>query len=696
MSLADFEPYVVAMSLPQTWQGAVEICIVATLLLAAQNLARPGWRFIAMAVPVELYLRRHGVDVSALIDLVYLEILLGTGFVVLSRMHVATRTVAGYLQCLVLGLAVWSFLAWTMSALGPGSVRALRALTVLLGIVVIAHRTPLVSTYVFRRTFELKPAARSVVLLMGVWSLVLFAKTGVAINFDALWYSLRGEQVLVGTGSVFKSAGLVNAVYYFPKFYELLLIPVSGLGSSSVIAGLSIGMLAMFAFACHAIVARLGITSVTMRLAIVLLCITLPVVANCAVDPKPDLLAAALLLITAIHAGDYLATRCRSALLWAGACALLAVQCKLVALPYAGLMAIAFAIGLVRQRNDRVRPVSPIADRSAWLVFSLSLAVTILVTLRTLVLAGVPTIGPDALFHVWRALGFDLKFPAGSMLWTFPQNWNDVPLLVFDVLFRPQRAEHIVNFWTGNVWLWALLAITFFVPVRAQRAFGSSPLVAMAFCGLILLCSTTYSVRGGDGNYYLAAVAAATLFGVSTLAIRMGHARILLGCITVFTVFDAGYAFLNSDWTSGTRAFDLNFRRAFVEFRRDNRQLMLNSGLAGIDTYLRHIKPYTRVVGCLPDEIDMRIGARTESIQQIAYSRHDFLASESNFLHFLHDDMIRFLIVPHDASANTYCVILPGVHRAITRLANDASVTRIDDRDYVMYDLDAWLKKPLQ
>ena len=62
----------------------------------------------------------------------------------------------------------------------------------------------------------------------------------VVSGFDPWWYGLRGEYVLVAGGSVFKSLDLVAPVNYYPKLYELLLIPVSGLHDTSVIEGISI------------------------------------------------------------------------------------------------------------------------------------------------------------------------------------------------------------------------------------------------------------------------------------------------------------------------------------------------------------------------------------------------------------------------------------------------------------------------
>jgi len=699
IELTNYAPYRFALAIEPTWQGGIEVAVLCSLLLAAQRIQRPALCLVAMFVPAELFLRRHGVDIAALIDLLYIETLIGTGSLVARRLGARSpQTTAGYMRRFVLGLIVWSCCAWILSALNVGSLHDLRRLSLLFAVAVAIARPQPACLYAYRRALTLPQSARAVVVLIGAWLLVLFAKTSVSVNFDALWYGLRGEFVLVGAGSAFKTSGLVSAVYYFPKLFELLLVPLSGLGSSSVIAGVSIGILGVFAFACDAVLVRLQVRHTTLRLAIVLLCLTLPVVANSSVDPKPDLLAATLLLAAWFHVSEFLALRTRSAAWWAVACALLATQAKIVAIPYVGAMAVVVALALAKRRHAPAAIPAPAStDRTGLVAVLLAVLVTLLITLRTLVLTGMPTIGPDAFFRLWQTLGFELKFPVGTLRWTREQDWADVPSLAFDALFRPQYAEHIVNYWTGNVWLWAMAAIPLFALRRgAPKSTGwLAPGIALACCGPILMLTIGYYVRGGDGNYYLVAAAAATLIAVSTLAARMGDTRrrTLLACVAAFTLFDAAYSFVSADWATGTRAFDLDFWRKFAMHRGLNRQLMRDNGLAEIDDHLHHAGRTARVVGCLPDDLDMRIRARTESINQIAYSRPDFLATTPAFLEFLRKDEIRFLLMPRNAQANNYCVTLPSLHMAITSLAEDQAVRRIEDRDYILYDLTGWLTR---
>ncbi len=156
----------------------------------------------------------------------------------------------GYLRLAIAGIVLWSLGAWTLSAFGFGSLKILRLYTLVLAVPAFAARQTPLSVFLGRRFATLGGSERAAVAALGAWFLCLAARTNLVSGFDAWWYGLRGEYALVATGSVFKSLDLVAPVNYYPKLYELLLIPVSGLHDTSVIEGISIGVLVLFALTC--------------------------------------------------------------------------------------------------------------------------------------------------------------------------------------------------------------------------------------------------------------------------------------------------------------------------------------------------------------------------------------------------------------------------------------------------------------
>ncbi|HVV98045.1 MAG TPA: hypothetical protein VHC92_12970, partial [Rhodanobacteraceae bacterium] len=229
--LVDKGPFGWHLSQPRTWQGGLEVLALAALLAVVAGVVRSAlWRALLLVAIGEFYLRRHYVDLPMLVDVLYVEALIGAGAFAAKLCGIPRATgVHGYLRCAAAGVVLWSLGAWTLSAFGIGSVQAWRAWTLLFAIpAILARQTPL-TVYLARRFATLGGSERAIIAAIGAWFLCLAARTNLVSGFDAWWYGLRGEYVLVATGSVFKSLELVAPVNYYPKLWELVLIPVSGL-----------------------------------------------------------------------------------------------------------------------------------------------------------------------------------------------------------------------------------------------------------------------------------------------------------------------------------------------------------------------------------------------------------------------------------------------------------------------------------
>jgi hypothetical protein len=147
---------------------------------------------------------------------------------------------------------------------------------------------------------------------------------------------------------------------------------------------------------------------------------------------------------------------------------------------------------------------------------------------------------------------------------------------------------------------------------------------------------------------------------------------------------------LSASWTPGTHPLDANFHRGLHDFRKYSRALMEQSGLGVIEHHLRHLHRSARVLDCVEESISLRLPARVESVETVAYSRREYVASQEAFLDFIVRDKIEFLIMPNGDDAGR-CSRFPAVMPAIRSLIDDASVTSIPDVNYTMYDLSRYV-----
>jgi hypothetical protein len=641
-------------TVPAYLHGGFEALLLALLLAALQALPRWHWRLAACALVAALYLRRHGVDAPALLTVFYLEFTIALGAAALRLAGAAApRGVEDYLRCFVLGLALWSVAAWSLSALGYGSALDLRWLSLLLLPLALWARARPLSWHLLLRSRGWALPERGLFAALCAWMLVLYARTQVVYSYDGQWYGLRPEQVLNADGSVFVPLGLVSPVFYFPKLYEVFLLPLSGLGDASALSGVTILLLGLIALAAARLATRFGITDTRAQLVIGALLLGLPALANAALEPKPDILCALLLMLAWLCGGDALRQRQWPPLAWAAAAGLLALSSKLIAVPFLGMLGLGLLAAWLLQRRAESVPADAAAKRVAGAALVLSLVAAGFVMARTWLLAGMPTIGPDPLFKLWTVLGLSLREPAGTLTWTQPQDWPQVPGLVVDWLFRPQLMEHIVISWIGNVWLWLPLAALLLRNPAAAVANAPAHRVIAAFLvatGLILALGWRYYTRGSDGNYFIAALVPAIVLGFAWAwrqAAPSALARAsLCGGALLIAAFQVAYAMVSAGWTPGTRVLDTDFSRSPRDTRERTRQILERNGLADIAAFLRTQSHAARVTGCVPFEPGVALPARYEDLYSISLSRPEYLRDLAALRDYMRRFGIDYLLLP--------------------------------------------------
>lgn len=689
-------PFGYQASLAISWQGGLEVLALVALLAAAAGFVRaPLWRAVLLLAIGELYLRRHFVDLPMLIDLAYVEILIGLGAGAARVAGLApSRDARDYLRFFIAGIVLWSLGAWTLSAFGFGSLKILRLYTLLLAVPAVAARQPPLSSFLWQKFGALDGPERASIAALGAWFLALAARTNVVSGFDPWWYGLRGEYVLVPGRSVFEPLGLVAPVHYYPKLYELLLISVSGLHDMSVVEGVSIFVLLLFALAAMVLLKPLGL-GVRTRVLLVALCTTVPAIANSALSPKPDLFMAFVLLVACIDATRFAREGSIGAGFWIVTAVLIAFASKLSAPPY--VLALVLGALAVWLRNGRPLTREPDGEtRFAAAIACGALVVAIFVTARTWLLAGVPMIGPEPLLALFEKLGMTLKPPVGRLSGAPPIGWSAQPALLIDQLFRPQRLAHMVVTWIGNVWLY-LLALAAIARLWAGRARDASPPVpaiwwVMLLAGLALLLTFETTTRGGEGNYFVLPIALAILAGgyLALRALPPGMpARMLLAMLPLFVLSQAWYSFLSAGWSAGTRAFDLDFTHTVRTLQKEKLRVFEKDGIANIATYIEAVPGVPRGVGYVSDGPLFRLDGTFEALNMYEFWNRAPLESAQAFIDYLAAERLDYLILPTPRNARMRDEVVGTVSEAAKMLRAEPGVRVVADSNYVLYDLAA-------
>jgi len=277
---------------------------------------------------------------------------------------------------------------------------------------------------------------------------------------------------------------------------------------------------------------------------------------------------------------------------------------------------------------------------------------------RTWSLTGMPTIGPDPLIQIWTWLGFQFIEPAGTLRWTWPQVWSEVPGVMIDMLFFPSRLSNLVITWIGNIWLSLALfgvycgwAYRRKFALSVEQSFLFTPLI---FCGLLLAFGAKYHSRGGDGNYLIVPLFIAICSAVTCLTqvTERGSTedRLSLAAMAVSALFHVSFSFANAWWDPpGTRRWDVDLSRSTIDTPERRSAVLAYTGLAEVEQYLHSLPKPLRVVGYVNREVNaFWLSTRFESIETVGYSRPEYIATEAGFLRFLKLAQIDAVIMPID------------------------------------------------
>ncbi len=664
-------------------------CVLLGLALPAR---RAGACIVALAT--WLFARRHGVDASIILVVLYAEGVFALGWRLLPFAGFAQRARPGVsIVAGVLGVIAWSLVAWTLALAGAQTPSAFRfAALGVLGIALLVHRGPSLSGLAWRAVRRASGWSRVAAAFAGAFVVVLFAKASVVIDYDSLWYGLRGESVLLGEGGLFRNQGLVAVVHYYPKLYEVLLLPFAGLDSTSLVFGVGILSSLLVAATVVAIVGALGVRG-PLRLLAGVLAMTVPALANMAVSAKGDAFSAWLMFV-----GVYALLRLRNSgaprWFWVGlATAGLSLLCRLSNMPYAALLVLMLAGALMPAGQWR----NAWRDRGAR-VFAAAVVLAGIVTWRSWLVAGVPLIAPNAIVGLEQQLGFTLAYPVallpgGSTLPTLP-----VLSGLWQFLFAPAALPHVMITWTGNAWAWLPL-VALLLGGRVRPTSRDWPLLAIGLLFFPVLFSYRHPIPGGDGNYFIVPIIALLAWGIVRVASARSRAFVP-AVVFAFVLAQAAVAFVTGSWGPGTRPLDTTYTRTPDELRMRGDHEIPRARLAGVAHFFDGMPAGTRVVG-MPDPdvranapVEWFLGVRYEPLDSVADQRPALVADVRALTEFLRTTRVAYVVLPegpalpHAPTPRDALAAL--VRQALAaRIAEGSAREAFRDADYVVFALDA-------
>lgn len=543
------------VSQPAFWRDVVELSAYLIAMLAASWLAR-GAKGAAVLLIGGFYLLSMGTLLQCVASYLYLEgiLLIGRFFleVLFRRKEDSSAGV-----CFLAGSVCFGVPAIVLSLLGVGTIADLRVLTaVLLLAAVLFHRIRMEEFLVVKYLNCLNRCGRKEFLAHLFFVAILLiscARVNTYIEYDSNWYALYPDKCLFGERSFYDYLGYTDFVYYYPKFKELLLAPISGLGLPGYLISINLWIALLCAVEVYQYLTEQVKGNRLQVFCVLYLMFSTASVIGISATAKSDAVGYLYLLMLILYFARYLQGGRQSFLWIALAAGVMSYTVKYTNFVFSTLILILVSGMLLWQMTGRRLRWEKHSFHSFSGMILVLLAAFVLcgILYRTYRLTGYPTYREAV--GLWEWLGFQAKPYFGAPI-------RDQPGKVFEIrriwslLFGVNDVKKITVLWTGNYTVFFLLCLGLY---RDRRRNRNPFLLASA---VVLAASSLYfliTMAGPDGNYFSAAVIVSTCY----LLIRMTESgnwesrkAWFTAVVSMFLLLNLAFVFVtHPSWNAGTR-----------------------------------------------------------------------------------------------------------------------------------------------
>lgn len=606
-------PYLAVSAAHQMW---LEIGFLALWFGGVLFLRLPGWqRLLIMTGSILLFCWLHVVSLPMLITGLYVLFLILVGRFLrcgLFRM----RQFGGWPADFVLGSSFVITLFCLLSLAGVRACSSLRLISLGLFIVLCLwylfsvlrkeEQSPLESLLLAGEELEQSaPLTRLGLLFILLLLLLQMGRINLTLDFDTLWYGVRSEYLLNGSGGIYENPGMVSMVYVYSKGWEILTLPLCDLPSHTYLSFLHIWMLGL-GIAVTGRLARLSMKPEGVCLSM-LLTAAIPGITNMAVSAKTDMITWLLQLIMLDFFFTYIKeeelkkrvsyslqrrgqeTRPAPLLLLTAGTYFLSLTMKPSALVFSTAVFGMMGIYLLFSGRFSVN-----AGLLNWLSLLFPAAALTLVWLRTYRITGMPV--TSIFTSVFAKLGFEMKYPfAVSRL---PANYQEAePMLLmfvrrlYQLLLSPEGKDmtHVVMAWGSSLMFYLpvvmVLSVLGVSVLKRNEQNRPAPSFRLAvwlifwpfFLVNLLSLIMLYQI---DGNYFMLLYSMILLIAsqfFSEFADDRGRALVLVGMAPLLALNLVVSSITSWAWSIGFTPIQVK-NKGYVNHEENDKQWLVSRG----------------------------------------------------------------------------------------------------------------------
>lgn len=508
--------------------------------------------------------------------------------------------------------------------------------------------------------------ARLCLVFILVMLLIQVGRINLTIDFDTMWYGVRSEYVLNGSGGIYEDPGMVSMVYVYSKGWEILTLPLCDLPSHTYLSFFHIWLMVLGIFVTGRI-ARLFMGEDGVFLSM-LLTASVPGIINMSVSAKTDMITWFIQLImielffTYVKESNRRGNRPVPLLILTAGAYLLSLTMKPTSLVFSTAVFGMMGIYLLFSRRLAVR-----AKISHWLGLLFPVTALAAVWLRTYLITGMPV--TSVFTSIFARFGFEMKYPFATS--ALPTNYEEgepaFQMLfrrIFQMLLSPEGKDmlHVCMAWGSSLMLYLPVAILLSAlgfallkrdgrrragySMRQAAAFIFWPFLAVNVISLVML----YQV---DGNYFMLLYTMILLIGCqffSELKYKKGKRVIFvcLGPLLVLNLFTSSVTCWA--WSAGFTPIQM-INKGYVDHEAQDKEWLVSRGNEALWSILE-ANPEYRVIAFGDHPHCLQFPCKVQSYKDVTapwgnvelvntpeafeeymeYSKTDYIYAQANYL----------------------------------------------------------------
>lgn len=540
------------------WKDVIELFVYFSSIIILSVIFKNRKGIIVLIAGI-VYLMSTGVLLQCVVSYIYIEIIIyiGHSFLTFAGEGKKTFSVGSYFLS---GSIIWGMFAIIMSFMKIGSINELRLLTVVLLLAAVVNpknqtcwREFLIVRYVHFLN-ENSLTEFSIHLFYVIVMFISCARVNTHIDYDSRWYALYTDKCLFGENSFYDFLGYTEFVFYYPKFKELLMAPITGLGMPGYLISSNLCIMVLCLIEVYLFLAENIKQNKNYILCIVYLIFSTVCIIGISGTAKSDTLSYFYMIVLILYFIKYLKTKEQASFYLAISSGIMSYTVKYTSFLFSTIIFfivfIVIVCMLLQHKIDFVKP--------KWIYMILGLAALFIflgILYRTWILTGYPTYRNAK--NIWDALGFQAK-----MYFDVDADYKlqDVFLLsrIYSILFDVNNAEKITAQWMGNYSVFFLLcSLCLF---RRKKGHPCKILCSVTgiFSAVSLYCLVTMAAP--DGNYFSVPIIIATCYifiRITQSTLWKYYKNWFAGIVCMFLILNLAFVFVtHPSWGTATRFSD--------------------------------------------------------------------------------------------------------------------------------------------